>query len=386
MVAVTLAIRNVLRRRERSLLTLLGVLLAVGTFVAMVSLAEGMYKRVSLEMDGRAVDVYVVPETAATLPTGPLGTIGLTSDTINVKWIDQIAKLDNVEDVCPIVRSQWTSPSKKGIIMVLGVDPQKWRRCMPALKVVAGDATLGDRSVVLGRGLAEAEGKSVGDTIKSGQVVYKVTGIVQAGAGFQDYFAYISLKSAYAATDGRGASEVWISTKDRHRTREVVRQIETKFRIPGAKVLSREDYLGSANDYIEYAWYLQFAISAIGVLIAITAAMNTMLMSTYERMREFATLRAIGAARTTVISMVVTESVILSVIGGLFGMIFGIVGSSLLNRAMVVILQLSFPLASITLPLLVEALALSIFVGLVGAAIPSILVWHINIVSGLRYE
>ena len=162
--------------------------------------------------------------------------------------------------------------------------------------------------------------------------------------------------------------------------------IETKFRIPGAKVLSREDYLGSANDYIEYAWYLQFAISAIGVLIAITAAMNTMLMATYERRREFATLRAIGAARTTVISMVVTESVILSVIGGLFGMIFGIVGSSLLNRAMVVILQLSFPLASITLPLLVEALALSIFVGLVGAAIPSILVWHINIVSGLRYE
>ena len=199
-------------------------------------------------------------------------------------------------------------------------------------------------------------------------------------------FCFFSLKSAYAATDGRGASEVWISTKDRHRTREVVRQIETKFRIPGAKVLSREDYLGSANDYIEYAWYLQFAISAIGVLIAITAAMNTMLMSTYERMREFATLRAIGAARTTVISMVVTESVILSVIGGLFGMIFGIVGSSLLNRAMVVILQLSFPLASITLPLLVEALALSIFVGLVGAAIPSILVWHINIVSGLRYE
>ncbi|HBM97776.1 TPA: hypothetical protein DD394_10015, partial [bacterium UBP9_UBA11836] len=75
MVAITLAIRNVWRRRERSLLTLVGVLLAVGTFVAMVSLAEGMYQRVSLELDGRAVDVYVVPNTAAPLPTGPVGTI-----------------------------------------------------------------------------------------------------------------------------------------------------------------------------------------------------------------------------------------------------------------------------------------------------------------------
>ena len=97
-------------------------------------------------------------------------------------------------------------------------------------------------------------------------------------------------------------------------------------------------------------------------------------------------MRAIGAARTTVIAMVVTESIILSFVGGFIGIFFGVLGSGLLNRAMIVILQLSFPLASITVPLIAEALALSIFVGLVGAAIPSILVWRIDIVSGLRWE
>ncbi|MGM9991482.1 MAG: ABC transporter permease, partial [Candidatus Bruticola sp.] len=202
---------------------------------------------------------------------------------------------------------------------------------------------------------------------------------------FQDYFAYISWSDANSTTDGKGASELWVRLKDQHRDKEVVRKIDG-FKIPSVKVATRKDYLGAANDYIEYAWYLQFAISAIGVLIAITAAMNTMLMSTYERMREFATLRAIGAPRPTVIAMVVTESVILSFIGGFFGIFFGILGSGLLNRAMIVILQLSFPLASITIPLILEALALSVFVGLVGAAIPSILVWRIDIVSGLRWE
>lgn len=383
MIAVTLAIRNVWRRRERSLLTMVGVLLAVATFVAMVSLAEGLYHRVSLELDGRAVDIYVVPSTAATLPTGPVGTIGLTSDTINLNWIDRIAKVDNVADICPIVRSQWTG--KHGVIMAMGIDPARWRMFMPALKGISGDTMLRPGKVVIGQGLAETEEIKIGDSLKHGQTVYNVSGIVGAGAGFQDYFAYIPIESAYGGTDGKGASEIWIRVKDGHRVKEVVRKIEG-FKIPGAKVLSRKDYLGSANDYIQYAWYLQFAISAIGVLIAITAAMNTMLMSTYERMREFATLRAVGATRSTVVSMVLTESVILSSVGGMLGILLGILGSGLLNRAMVIVLQLSFPLASITFPLILEAMALSVFVGLVGAAIPSVLVWRINIVSGLRWE
>ncbi|MBQ7528764.1 ABC transporter permease [bacterium] len=383
MVAITLALRNVWRRRERSLLTLVGVLLAVGTFVAMVSLAEGMYRRVSLELDGRAVDIYVVPKTAAPLPTGPVGTIGMTSDTINVSWLEKIKKLENISDVCPIVRAQWTG--KKGMIMTLGIDGSKWRTFMPDLQNVEGETLLTGNRVVLGQGVATSENLKIGEELKSGQTSYKVAGIVAAGAGFQDYFAYIPIQSAYKFTDGKGASEVWVKLKDPHRVSEVVRVIEG-MKIPGAKILSRKDYLGTANDYIQYAWYLQFAVSAIGVLISITAAMNTMLMSTYERMREFATLRAIGAPRSTVVAMVMTESIILSVSGGILGIVFGIIGSGLVNRLVVVILQLPFPLASITVPLIAEAIALSVFVGVVGAAIPSVLVWKINIVNGLRWE
>ncbi len=383
MISLTLAFRNVLRRRERSLLTLVGVLLAVGAFVAMVSLAEGMYRRVSLELDGRAVDIYVVPETAAPLPTGPMGTIGLTTDTINISWIDKINKIDNVKLVSPITRLQWTG--KHGVIMVLGINPEEISNVFPSLQAVEGKMQAEPGRIVLGSGLAKNEELVIGSKLRYSQTEYPVTGIVSAGSGFQDYFAYLPLASALKITDGKGAAEMWVQLKDPHRATEVIRKIEA-LKIPGVKVMSRKDYLGSANDYIQYAWFLQFAISAIGVLIAITAAMNTMLMSTYERMREFATLRAIGASRSTVVTMVLTESVILSLCGGLLGIIFGWMGSILLDRAMVVLLQLTFPLASVTFALLLEAIGLSIFVGFVGAAIPSVLVWRINIVKGLRWE
>ena len=365
------------------MLTLVGVLLAVGTFVAMVSLAEGMYQRVSRELDGRAVDIYVLPTSAAPLPTGPMGTIGLTTDTINLSWQEKIKTIGNVAQVCPISRMQWSG--SRGMIMVLGIKPADIRTFLPSLQLSEGSADMKPGTVVLGAGLAASEQKEVGETLVCGQTKYKVIGKVSAGSGFQDYFAYVSLDSALKGGDGKGASEFWVQLKDPHRAAEVVRHIES-FKIPGVKVMARKEYLGSANDYIKYAWMLQCAISAIGVLIAVTAAMNTMLMSTFERMREFGTLRAIGASRSTVAAMVITESIILSVVGGVLGIGFGLVGSVLLDRAMVLIMQISFPLASITPALIMEALGLSVFVGLVGAAIPSVLVWRIDIVRGLKWS
>ncbi len=383
MIALKLAFKNVLRRRERSLLTLVGVLLAVGSFVAMVSLAEGMYKRVSLELDGRAVDIYVIPDSAAPLPTGPMGTIGLTTDTINLKWVNEIKKIANVTNVCPVSRLQWTS--KKGSMMVMGIRPDDINKFLPSLHMVDGSRDLQPGKVLLGKCLAETENLKIGERMRSGQTSFSVIGIVAAGAGFQDYTAYVNLKSALKMGDGNGASEIWVQLKDPHRAAEVIKKIEA-YKIPNVTIMSRRAYLGAANEYIKYVWMLQCAISAIGVLIAITAAMNTMLMSTYERMREFGTLRAVGASRMTVSTMVVTESVILSLVGGILGIAFGWIGSILLDRAMIVVMQITFPLASVTPALILEAMALSVVVGLVGAAIPSVLVWRIDIVRGLKWS
>lgn len=155
MIALTLAFRNVMRRRERSLLTLVGVLLAVGAFVAMVSLAEGMYRRIALELDGRAVDVYVVPRTAAPLPTGPLGTVGLTTDTVPLSSIERIAALNNVRRVAPITRDQWTS--EHGTVMVVGIEPTNLREFLPSLEIVQG-RVFESGQILVGAGLATSEG------------------------------------------------------------------------------------------------------------------------------------------------------------------------------------------------------------------------------------
>lgn len=385
MIFLDLAFRNVLRNRERSLLTLIGVLLAVGSFVALVSLAEGLYQRVRAEMDGRSVDIYVIPNSAMALPSGPVGTVGLTTDTISLDALDQLRQLPEVERAEGVLRLTWTGG--KTAVPVLAIDPQAVLLFMPNLRFVAeGMMMMSEGEAMVGAGVARTEFSGVSDwTLTIGQKSYPVTAVV-TGGGFQDYFAYIPLESALAGDPEPGVGEVWIKLNDPHLAQGVVDKINEHLRIPNARAMTRREYLGSANDFVGLAWMLQFAISAIGVLIAITASMNTMLMSTYERLREFSTMRAIGASRATVASMIVAESVMLNLAGGLLGLLFGWIASGVLDRAVVVLLQVPFPLATVTFKLLLQAVLLSVFVGVLGAIIPCFLVWRLNIVKALRFD
>jgi len=111
-----------------------------------------------------------------------------------------------------------------------------------------------------------------------------------------------------------------------------------------------------------------------------------MLMSTYERLREFAVLRAIGASRATVAAMLIWESLMLANLGGLLGCLFGVLASGVLDQAVVFLFQLPFPLAKVTPTLLLEGMLLSSLVGVLGALIPVILIWRQKIMDGLRSE
>lgn len=382
MIFLGLASRNVLRNRERSLLTLIGVLLAVGSFVALLSLAEGLYRRVVNELDGRGVHVYVLPHTAVPLPTGPVGTLGLSSDTIALSWLDKIREFDQVEVAGGILRQSWTG--RTAVMPVVAVDPEQMASFMPTLTLQGNK--MGPGQVLLGEGLSLNEGLGQGAVLKNGQYQYEVAGLVRSGTGsFQDYFVYMPLETAIKETNARGVQEIWIKLRDPYSAPEVAARIN-ELGIPGAHALTKQQYMGISADYIQYVWLLQFCIAAIGVLIAMTAAMNTMLMSTYERLREFATLRAIGASRMLVVMMILGESVILSCAGGVLGIFFGWLASYLLDRAVLVLFKLTFPLAQVTPVLVGQAMLLSAFVGAVGALLPAIIVWRLKIVDGLRMD
>lgn len=377
MLTFWLAARNLIRNRERSLLTLIGVLLAIGSFVALVSLAEGLNERIEGELDSRDVDIYILPKRSLALPSGPIGTIGYSQDTIPHEMLAKVAQISNVLKVDGINRDSWSG--KRTILPVIYLDPSAVKAYFPRIQSVPD--TLGEHELMIGQGLATQEGLGLDSPLLRQQTEYRIKGVL-SGGGFQDYFAFaLPRKNAEA----EGYQEIWVQLSDKASAVGNANDIR-KFLTPELEALTRKEYLARTHGFVRYAWLLQASIASIGVLIAITASMNTMLMSTYERLREFAVLRAIGASRATVGAMLLWESIMLSCLGGLLGCLFGLLASGVLDRAVVVLLQLPFPLARVTPLLLLQSMGLAFLVGIVGAAIPLVLIWRQRIMDGLRSE
>ncbi|MCD4783841.1 MAG: ABC transporter permease [Candidatus Eremiobacteraeota bacterium] len=389
LISIQLAIKNVYRKKERSLLTIIGVLLAVGSFISLLSIAEGLYERINREINGRKVDIYILPKDAAALPTGPIGTVGFSSGTLPlsiVKKLKKTSQFPHIKHVCPIYRVQQKIGNQT--IIAWGIKMENFAEFFPYFKIKSGGRFFEDNAseAIMGGNLAMERDVKLESLIPIEGQPFTVVGIGVPHYSFQDYFCYIPFEKAMKLKNAKGAHEIWIQVNRpiKSEISDTAKAIRKAF--PDANVKTKEEYLGAANEYVNYAWLLQFAISAIGILIAITAAMNTMLMSTYERIKEFGTLRAIGTTRFNVFFMILTESLILCFIGGLGGVVLGIMGSQLLDDTVQVLLQLSFPLAKITFNLIMYAFILSIVVGLIAAIIPAVIVYRMQIIDALRWE
>lgn len=447
----SLAFRNVLRNKERSLLTLVGVVLAIGSFVALVSLAAGFTQRVELELKSREVHVYVTVSRASTLPVSPLGASGVGGVTIPSE-LSEILNVEGVAFVTPIIRSSLDGPSSVIPVLALplenvetifksgrfqprprdlaarAIDPQPepapepkpepsmtpGTEATPSPSPSTEQIDLKDYSdfeedkpadterlvypLIVGQGLQ----RDVATLLADGTLVIEdmpfFKGADMGSLGFLDYTLLAPLDAFMAQRPERGVHEFWLTLEDGNRADQVRTEVDAKLQqylaerelqgeYAGArriKVLTKRQYLRAAKEHLGYGWLLQVAVSMVGVLIAITASMNTMLMSTYERLGEYATLRAIGASRRVISLTIIFEAIFLNVTGGVLGLAFGYLATGVLDKAVALVLEIPYPLAGVTPALLLQALVLSFCVGLVGALIPCFIVSRIDLVAQLR--
>jgi putative ABC transport system permease protein len=437
-----LAFRNVLRNKERSLLTLVGVILAIGSFVALVSVAAGFTQRVERELGSREVHIYVTVSRASTLPVSPLGSSGALGVSLP-RELQEVLVVEGVRSVVPVIRSSLDGP--RSVIPVLAIPLQEANIVFkggrfsvpprdlkpypkeepkpdvaespspvespvatpsPSLdssaavddEVVSQDPSSLNYPLFVGQGLH----RDIDELLTDGTLVVEEIPFVKGGEmgslGFLDYSVLAPIDAFFAQRPDRGVHEYWISLDDEKQVEQVQALLESKVSqflaekelrsdYAGARkirLLTRRQYLRSAQEYLGYGWLLQVAVSMVGVLIAVTASMNTMLMSTYERLGEYATLRAMGASRRVISLTIIYEGIFLNVTGGLLGLLFGYLATGVLDKAVVLLLEIPYPMASVTPTLLLQALGLSFCVGITGSVIPCFVVSRIDLVSELR--
>ena len=370
---LTMAAKNLLRRKSRTVLTMLGVLIGTTSIVVMVSLGIGM-----MESQQKMYEQWGSLNEITVNQSYSYGDNDTKVVALNDEALEIFKQYEGVTAVIPMVRVSANGVKygkEEGWLEVYGIDPasmeQKGIEVASGRLLAAGDQTvivvggmIGDSFYDPNTGWVYDEDetyeeyrqriydKSLGmlnkkvtaefrnyETQKSKKVTFQVVGVTPVDSP-NNYYAYaplsvmqniqkVTLTKEQRKDKNRDIyNEVTIVTEDVKYTKEICQSL----RDSGYNCYSIAESLEGVEDSMQTVQLVLGGIGSITLLVAAIGIINTMVMSIYERTREIAIMKVIGATFNDIRMMFLAEAGLIGLLGGIFGLIFSYTLSFLLNK------------------------------------------------------
>ncbi len=365
-----LALASLRHRPLRTGLTALGIAVAIASTVVFMSIGEGLRKAFADQLAGLGPELQVSYGEAGDdlFPTAPdlpdeyverlrqdAGSLGLVSVTPVLTWL-----------------RGGLSVSQSFIFEGLHTD-------VPLESVFTGATVVEGRGLnaddegsllaVIGKSVADRAGLEIGDTLRlNPEATFEIVGVATSGSGLLDNMIIVpftSLRTAMGVVDRVTAILLKLERPDR--ADEVAARIEAAY--PELGVQTQAGALSVIQDSLRISDFVRLGISLIALVVGAIAVANTMMMSVFERTREFGVVRAVGAKPSFLFSLVVLESVLLSLVGAAVGVGLGTLAAGLVNYIANDYLGLS--LAAVTPRLVAFAVAVAAVTGLLAGLLPA---------------
>ena len=310
----TYVLKTLWRHRTRTLLTVTGAAVAMFVFCFVGSVQEGLHRLTTGSDADRSLIVF---QENRFCPT----TSRLPED-----YSQKIKELPGVRDVMPI--QVWTNNCRASLDIVVfnGADPEQIQKSRP-LKLTSGNwqqFTSQRDAAIVGRNVAQRRGLKAGDQFSIGDISVKVAGIFESNVPSEENLIYTSL-AFLQYTRGLDAAglvtqhEVFL-TDDADADR-VATEIDAKLRAGSVATKTRRkgafqaSTLSDLVDLIGFAHWLGYA--CVGLVLSLVA--TTTVMSVQDRIKEYAVLQTIGVRPMRALRLVLAESTILCLVGGIAG-------------------------------------------------------------------
>ncbi len=351
---IKVGLQSIGRNKMRSALTMLGIVIGVACVIAMVAVASGASSSIQAQIDALGTNFLMIFPGTTTSSGARMfsGASNLSADDAAAIRVD----CPSVAYVSASARTsaQVVAGELNWATQVQGVDVdwpfiRSWNLAEGDFFIDA-DVRSATKVAVLGRTVADAlfpAGHAVGATIRIKNVPFRVVGVLEKKGGStmgQDQddtiiapyttlmkrlegHSHVGMILAAAASPDRvtdAKNEIDLLLRQRHRIG------------PGQDadfmIRSQEEMASTAAASSQTLSVLLGSVAAISLLVGGIGIMNIMLVSVTERTREIGIRMAIGAKGRHVLAQFLLEAVVLSVVGGLIGIVLGVGASQLIAR------------------------------------------------------
>jgi ABC-type antimicrobial peptide transport system permease subunit len=372
--AAVLALKNLLRRKVRTLLSVFGVAIGIGAIVAFHAIARGFKEGLDQYFRESGADLMVLDKTVQ----------DPAFSRISKEQQDFVRAMPEVEHL------------SRGTFTIAAPRALRMRQSMPALLVfgrtpgerllekhrtrLEGRLIERDDEVMVGSVAAEYLGVKPGDPLTLFGREFKVVGVYGSGVSFETVGAVVPNEVVQQQLGmGDKIAMGFVYLRAGADWRAVKAAIEKEF---GRLSVIRVEEFGAFYGQLEYIDWFVWIVSLVSVVVGALGVLNTMLMSVSERTREIGTLRAVGWSRGLVLRLILAEGALISAVGGLVGLAVGAVGAEVLVRWA----PQGFLEARFSGGLFAQAFAVALALGFAGALYPAWAAGRLSPIEALKYE
>jgi putative ABC transport system permease protein len=384
-IPISYNIRNMKLRKGLTVMTALGIALTVTTAVFIMALLAGLDK--AFRSTGNPLNVLVLRKGSTSELTGPFE----QSNFQTLKTLPGIARDSHGDplisgEITVVIVLPRTDGSGESNVTVRGM-MQDGLELRSAVKLAEGRwFTPGQREVVVSKSIRKRfTHANVGDTLEFGKGPWQVVGVFDAGGMAYESEIWGDVNQMTSDFDRQGVySSAYLRATDEVSAAALKNRVGSDQRLKLDSMLEPEYYATQTKSgaVIQFIGWLVAAIMAIG---SIFAAMNTMYAAVAYRSREIATLRIIGFSRPSILTSFVLESLLLSFLGAMVGLLLMLPfnGMTTGTQNQVTFSEVVFGL-QMTPGVVAAAIIFALLMGLFGGIFPA---WHASrrdILAALR--
>lgn len=393
---------SLIANKMRSLLTMLGIIIGVAAVIALVSIGFGVRQQIQDSISSLGSNLLMVypgaPRTPGVRPTAA------SQKTLKVKDYETLKKLNDVDMISPVAGSSSyviVYTNKNWTTTVNGINSNfqyinNWTMKSGRF-ITDAQVERRERVAVIGSTVAKnlfGDENPVGKDIRIKNDPFKVVGVLDTkGSGSfgndQDDIVFIPYTTAMERVRGVDyLSMIYIKAKDGADLNRVQSDIENIMRVrhkiknpelDDFNVRNMATIMETVNETTGTMTLFLGAVAAISLLVGGIGIMNIMLVSVTERTREIGVRKALGATYRVIVMQFLIEAVVISLIGGAIGVVFGIGASKLISAATSMKTVISMG------PILLS-FGFSMAIGLIFGIYPARKAAKLNPIDALHYE